>query len=390
MQFPTLSESFCSTDISALRDLGHSVDVFSFRRASTNEREILASRGQGELRVDSATTVGTLSGLMVGIFQPRFSLYLIAQAFKGGRGVASKLKGLAVIPRAHEIAEKIRASNYDVVHLFWGHYPSVLGLLLKRKEPLRIVTQFLGAYDLELMLPLSRCMSEMADWIFTHAEANLPKLKELGVDLNKVDVVYRGARIMSDEGTEARNPFQIVTVSRLVEEKGVDDAIRALAKIRLQFPEARLNVVGDGPDMARLKALVEELGVADTVKFTGPVSHSEVYSYLRQASIFMLLSRAAYDRLPNVIKEAMSVGTVVVSTKTTGIEELIPDERTGSVVATGDLDGVVSVVCRLWRNPDEMAEISARGRDRILKEFDVNRTMAKYVERWSGLGRPRS
>ena len=114
--------------------------------------------------------------------------------------------------------------------------------------------------------------------------------------------------------SEAQNPFgrsgpNLVGTGRLRKEKGFDLLISAMALVAQKLPDARLTILGEGPDEARLKAQAENLGVTEKINFAGFVQNP--WPHIKHADLFVLPSRA--EGLPNSLLEALALGTPVVA-----------------------------------------------------------------------------
>src|SRR5690606_1543069 len=114
---------------------------------------------------------------------------------------------------------------------------------------------------------------------------------------------------------------RVVVAGRLVEAKGVDDALRVFGAVLRSAPFATLRVLGEGEELPRLKRLATSLGLKGAVEFEGHVSHRRVLEELSRAEVLLHLSHS--ERLPNVVKEAMACRCVAITTRTEGIEELV-------------------------------------------------------------------
>ena len=131
----------------------------------------------------------------------------------------------------------------------------------------------------------------------------------------------------------------IVTVARLIHQKGVDILIDCVARMKASHPGFRFVVAGDGPDEAALHALAEEKGLGQSLRFVGRTERPHLY--LRAADLFLLTSR--WEALPFTIVEAFQAGTPAVATACSGVVELI-DESVGRVVPIGDQDAICAAV----------------------------------------------
>jgi glycosyltransferase involved in cell wall biosynthesis len=174
-------------------------------------------------------------------------------------------------------------------------------------------------------------------------------------------------------GIPATSPV-VGSVSRLAEVKQQDVLIRALARLRPEFPDARLLLVGDGPTRPRLEHLVAELGMADVVRFAGYQSNPE--RFLAAMDVFALPSRA--EGMPLVVLEAWAAGLPVVATRVGGIPWMIEDGRTGYVVESGDVGGLAARLRPLLADPAKAREMGRAGQEVARAEYDVSVMAGSY------------
>lgn len=137
---------------------------------------------------------------------------------------------------------------------------------------------------------------------------------------------------------------------------GVDVVVRAFVEVQRSFPEARLDLVGDGPLKARIRELVKELGVTG-INFAGAATRHHIARFYDEADIFINASNL--DNMPVSILEAFASGLPVVSTEPEGMRYLIDHERTGLLSEVGDPMALARNVIRLLKDP-ELASVLAR------------------------------
>ncbi len=125
--------------------------------------------------------------------------------------------------------------------------------------------------------------------------------------------------------------------------------VRAFARIKQEFPEARLCLVGKGSQAEAIRALVRDLKLGD-IEFPGAVSRQEIGRFYDQADIF--INASWLDNMPVSILEAFASGTPVVTTAPEGIRYIVEHERTGLLCAPGDWQALADNVIRLLREPD--------------------------------------
>jgi glycosyltransferase involved in cell wall biosynthesis len=294
-----------------------------------------------------------------------------------------------MVPRSLDFFAAIRRVRPDVVHLFWGHYPAIVGYLVRRHLNGTVLSMFLGAYDLRQRYPGSAALGRMADVVWTHAHANTRAMEALGVPRSRIRVMHRGIDIEAfSRHRNGKIPYRVMTAGWLSPEKGVRHVLAVFAKTRQRWPQASMVVLGDGPERANLMAIAESLGIASAVTFRGHVTPDEVGAEMAAAQIFVLMS--VVECLPNVVKEAMASGCACVVAETPGIEELVEDGVSSFVVAPDDVDAATRRLDELFRCPERMAAIAEAARDHVAAQFNVRRSMRTYQECWTELLQRRS
>ncbi len=171
-------------------------------------------------------------------------------------------------------------------------------------------------------------------------------------------------------------PVHILTVGRAVDKKGFDDLLAALARIP---PDRhwRLTHIGGGPMLAALKATARTLGLAERVEWRGPQAQAAVLEAYRGADIFALPCRLGADGdrdgLPNVLLEAQSQKLACVSTRISGIPELIQHDVTGLLVEPRAIDALAAALGRLIADPRLRRRLGENGFARAVQHVLARR-----------------
>lgn len=168
----------------------------------------------------------------------------------------------------------------------------------------------------------------------------------------------------------------ILMVSRLMPQKGPLLSLRSFAVLLKSHPDAKLEIIGDGPLKAECQAEVKKLGISDRVCFHGAQSHEFVRTRLRTAR--MLIQHCI--SIPNCgveahglsLLEAMACELPVVSTRHGAIPENVEDGVTGLLVDEYDIAGMASAMAALLDDPSRAAAIGAAGRQRVLERFSLD------------------
>ena len=232
------------------------------------------------------------------------------------------------------------------------------------------------------------------EWLVTCTAVNHAHLAALAPP-GRVELVYHGldfSRFPPHERNPSNNgndPVVILSVGRLVEKKGTDVLLEALAQLPVDL-HWRLVHVGGGPLKDKLERQARELGIADRVAWRGARTQTELLAEYRAGDLFALASRVARDGdrdgLPNVLAEAQSQGLACVATRVSGIPELIEHGATGLLVAPEEPAELARALETLLRDPFRRRALGEAGRRRVTQSFGLEANIARLARRF-GLGK---
>jgi glycosyltransferase involved in cell wall biosynthesis len=196
------------------------------------------------------------------------------------------------------------------------------------------------------------------------------------------ELYQSGARdmIRKEFGINKDTPL-IGTIGRLHHQKGMDILLKAAAEARERLPQMRVMIVGEGPEGKSLKGLARELGISDSVIFTG--IRRDIPDILAALDLFVLPSR--WEGMPNVILEAMAAGRPVVAADTGGAQELVSHEETGLLVPAEDVNSLSEAVIRLLSNPPDLEKMAERARGRVKDQYSILRMVDQNQELYERL-----
>ncbi len=176
----------------------------------------------------------------------------------------------------------------------------------------------------------------------------------------------------------------LVCVARMTDEKGHADLIGALPMVRDRWPSSRppwqLRLVGDGPLRETLQSRVQALGLSDRVRFVGAVASAG--AEIAAADALILPSR--FEGMPNVVLEAMALGTPVIATRSGGTAELQADRPTAFWASPNDPQSLAEAILRFAGDPDQ----AARHRDAARHYVRAHHDLGTIVGRIEALLRP--
>lgn len=181
-----------------------------------------------------------------------------------------------------------------------------------------------------------------------------------GVSPEKVKVVYNFSEKLSETGFggDANSDESYgLYFGRLSREKGVDVLLKSLPLLKNKI---NIKIVGSGPEEGKLKELKSHLGLDDFVNFTGPKFGPELFDIISKARIIFLPSVWA-ENMPLVLLESLSMGKIVVASKTGGLPELIKDGESGFLFKNGDYSDLAEVIDSL--NSHDLNKIKDKARE---------------------------
>jgi glycosyltransferase involved in cell wall biosynthesis len=296
-----------------------------------------------------------------------------------GRG---DLSGLAALRRL--------AGRHDVVHLHSSKAGALgrlaLATMARSRRPPCVFTPHGWSWLVGGRLaPAYRAFERLAARMATVIVAVSPEEAEtgrsvLGSAAARLRVIDNGVDTdrFAPEGPAAERAPEplLVCVGQMYPPKGQDLAITALT--HMAHPNARLRLVGDGPDRADLEELAARLGVADRVEWTGKVT--DPAPHLRAADVVLVPSR--YDGLSLTLLEAMACGRAVVAARAIGTAAV---EGVGVLVGLEDPPALARATDRLLDDPAERARLGALARRRAVEGYTLSANLEATVALWREL-----
>jgi len=173
----------------------------------------------------------------------------------------------------------------------------------------------------------------------------------------------------------AEDDVLLLSVGRLVYQKGHEFLVRAMPGILGEHPSAKAVICGEGELRGALQAQIAELRLENSVFLTG--NRPDIHRFLNTADIFVLPSR--WEGLPVALLEAMSVGLPVVATHVEGVEEVVQNEAEGLLVPPGDPEALAAALIELIGRGEARRRMGGAARQRIEEAYTVDIMCGKYL-----------
>jgi glycosyltransferase involved in cell wall biosynthesis len=408
-RFPQLTDTYVHREVGALRQAGLDVEVFADDRDGD---EVL----DAEARSFVADThyLLPLDGERSRSYRQRAlhrdrlgALNAFAYTAVHRYGAHKRPReDLRIFRHALALAGNVLECGITHLHSPWANLSAFIVLLAARMAGVPYSVQARASTDLYS----TRSRSALAE-IFAHAkfivtssefnrafiERTVPERRSVPIavvyeGVDPARFVPRPTRVTPD------GPLRILSVGRLIEEKGFEFLLRALAVLRERGCAFRCVIVGgaqtaasDGSSRA-LAELCQRLGLDDAVRFAGALPFDRVLQEYAQADVFALPSVMARgggrDVTPNVLIEAMAMQLPVIATKMTAIGEIVVDRKTGILVPPRNPPALAQALLELAGNAALAQELGANGRRRVEERFDIRKNARRYLDLFLGAGSP--
>lgn len=402
-EYPKISHTFIQREIAALRARGIEIATFSIRKPSPGDlvgdeerKEFLTTFYVLNGARDPVALIGAHLWLLWEVPKRYFGALKLAISI-GGPGARANLYQIFYFVEAGYLAHVLRRKGVRHLHNHFASSSCTVAMLASELSGIPFSftahgpSEFLQASRWALNEKVSRaafavCISNFcrSQLMFFSAFADWHKLHivHCGIEPGR----YR-ARNPADTGSRraVENAVRLLFIGRLAAAKGCPVLIEALARALEAGAAVNLKIVGDGPDRRALESRVASLGLEHVVHFTGYQSQSAVAEHLAAADIFVLASFA--EGVPVVLMEAMASSLPVIATQIAGIPELVEDGISGYLVPPGDPVALSERIAELAADPGLRLRMAEKGRKKVEKEFNCQRSAEQLAELFTLLHR---
>jgi glycosyltransferase involved in cell wall biosynthesis len=389
--FPRLSETFVLNEIRQLERDETRVHVFSLHAPPAD----VPHRALRELRAEVTCVEATPD--------PHEEHLRRATMAARARLATDGIDGDRLAPRKYvrlalQLVEAARGLGLGRLHAHFASRAAHVAMLAAPilGVPFSFTAHAKDIFHEEVDRDLLRVKMREADRIATVTDYNRRVLLEIGADLplleRKTMRIYNGVDLTLFR-VQAAAPAapRILGVGRLVEKKGFPVLVDACARLRASGVPFACDIVGAGAQEALLRATIEASHLGDAITLRGALPLEAVAETMRAATVVVLpCIRAAdgnVDALPTVLLEAMATGVPVVSTRLSGIPEIIVDGETGFLVPPGDPGALADALDRLLADPTHAFDMGRAARARAERLFDLRKNV-RTLRTWLTAAEP--
>jgi glycosyltransferase involved in cell wall biosynthesis len=375
--FPRISETFVINEIRALEILGDTLCVLSLHHPEVPApHRILEEIESPVFYVEDSASPGDDAVLEARRYLERRLMV--------GPDLRAGLLPRKYVQLAIRLAEMVRAQKIDHLHAHFasraGHVAALAAGLSGRSYSLTAHAKDIYHADVDPRL-LSWQIAH-ARFAVTVSDYNRRYLQTLVAAIpgaaEKIVRIYNGvdlARFHAAQRAPDASPL-VLSVGRLVEKKGFAVLLEACRLLRARGADFGCEIIGGGPEEEALRHQIAAAGLRDTVTLRGVLATEDVGRALQNATVVVLPCVVArdgnVDALPTVLLEAMAAALPVVSTRLSGIPEIVIDGETGLLVPPGDAAALADALGVILDQPTRAQAMGRAGRRRAERLFDLS------------------
>lgn len=386
--YPSLTTTFIDREIEYLRSKGIRIQVLAVWRPPGELSAEQKRLGEGVIYLLPAPPLRVVwAHLATFLRHPwTYGKTLFHLATRPHPTWQARLKTVFHFGEGIYAAHLVRGQTYSHIHAHFIDRATTIAMIIGR---LRHLPYSITAHAADIYVNPTLLSEKMAGakFVATCTGYNRAYLAQLGgqtID-PKLHCIYHGIDITDYEPRRRHTDSRplLLAVGQLKEKKGFTYLIEACRMLKERGYNFTCEIVGDGPLRARLEAQIRDQGLEGWVSLCGALPHDAVIEKYARAAIFVLACTTSTDGdrdgIPNVILEAMAMGLPVVSTRHSGIPEVVRDGENGYLVEPADSAGIANALAALLDNPQSWATLGQKGRQSVQELFSIDQNAERLL-----------
>lgn len=389
--FPSLSETFILNQITGLIDLGHEVEIFAQEGSFSGKIHPDVFTYNLKKRVHYFNIpknrferiIKAVRLIVANFYQHPLMILKSLNFVRYGKEALSLNLLYALIIFLDK--------NFDIIYCHFGPIGNIGAHLKQIGIKGKLVTVFYGA-DIRTGIIKGKNFYKnlfiVGDYFLEYTKYHIKTLIKLGVEPKKIIFhplgvnIHKFSRALSGF-IKKPSKFTIITVARLVEEKGLNYGIRAIKELVNNNPQINLryNIVGGGPMEKSLKKLIKDINLTSNIYFLGYMTSNELIREMRKSQIFFLPSVS--ETFGIVLLEAQAMGLPVVATRIGGVPEAMIEGKSGLLVPVKNIKVMAKKIEYLLKNQSIRLKMGRFGRKFVMENYDnkkLNVSLAKIFQ----------
>lgn len=390
--FPARSETFILNEIRALKKVGIESVIIQLSpysdeiKLTDNEFRIYSLYSRDWIKM-----IAELPNFIINLLlNPLAYLSIISKVVKVSPkiGVRGSLRAVVFLPKIEKI---LKNEFIDHIHAHFAGNPAMFAMFASSVTniPYSFTIHGKSLFINPFMIREKVLNAKFVVSISKFNKDYLIKKFKLRKSEEKVKIIHCGVDKRNTEKPKGRlgKKLRILTVSRLIQKKGIDDSIRAVRFLKDRGIKFEYTIIGDGPAREDLKNLAKKEKVFEYVKFLGSKPSEVVFEKLSETDVFVLTPKSKdseiEDGIPVVLMEAGLNNVPVISSKIAGIPELIEDGKDGFLINQGDYKKLAEILLSFQKNPQNAKLLVGRLRSKILEEYDIEKNAEDLAKNYA-------
>jgi glycosyltransferase involved in cell wall biosynthesis len=400
LRFPKLTETFIAEEIAALGKTGVTVKIVSLLKP----RPEAVQPGSQALLRDTWYAPGLTRPSFWGaqirslvrspVLYSRLLFTLLRQRYPR-KPWLSFLKRLVIFGRAVASTSHLEDEGVQVLHAHFAWLPGAAAWAIAQLigKPYSVTVHAFDLYEKTDLLPL---VCSRAQRVVTISDYNKEEIVRLGASPeDRVSIVRcgidldrfrpgHGGGVLPDTG----GPLRILSIGRFVAKKGFADLLAACGMLKKRGIDFACTIIGSGPEERLLRGLIQAHGLEDRVRLAGTLVSPEVVAEFRRHNVFALACTVApggdKDGIPVVLMEAGAMGLPLVSTRVSGIPELVRDQSSGLLIPPARPEALADALASLAADPALRSTLGRNARLLVEREYDILHNAARLQDIFTG------
>ncbi len=393
--FPRLSETFILNEILGLERLGMDIQIFSLKRPAEGEPSQSAlsaikgsvtyvpALGPRSRFIDACLVVWAHLTLLL----TDTRRYLAVAKFHFGQPGRLRIKHFL---QAGYLVRALRRGKLDHLHVHFANVPTSVAEIVSRLSgiPYSFTAHAKDIYltpaaELARKIKGAKCVLTCTAYNQRYLSSLAPGATPVRLAYHGVDVSQFGATPAMVQKTEGETPL-ILSVGRFCEKKGFNYLIQACRLLKDRGETFRCEIVGYGEMQSKLETIIQELDVGGCVRLAGTMTHDQLVALYPQACMFVLpcvvTENGDRDGIPNVLIESMVSGTPVISTRVSGISELVEHMENGLLVEQRNAQAVADAMELLLADASLRLRLTENARETARRRFTLEASAQHVYE----------
>lgn len=285
----------------------------------------------------------------------------------------------------------IKEENIDLIHSHWVIPQGFVGALVRFITGIPHVVSIHGTdihliHSYRITHPFMNMVARCTNCITTNSSHTNQLLMDViskkNINSSIIPMGINLDQFHSVISSINKKEITILFVGRLIDWKGVCHLITAMKTVISRFHNAKLKIIGTGPEREQLEKLTRSINISSQVQFFHNVERKQLLLHYKDADLFVLPSittNGQTEGLGVVLLEAMASGVPVIGSNTGGIPDIITDGVNGLLVPPGDPNALAAAMIRILEDPELAERFREAGLETVKKRFSWDRIVDQFI-----------